>query len=144
MSESSPEVDGKGWDLAVFGAAVAGLVGLFAGVLLLLPVAALNKYVFHVYSGSPPDAFWLPWMAFWGLVPCVVLGYRSGRWWSFLGAAPMLVLWPLGTALEGGHDYLLTLPVTGAIAAALALGSALRSARRRGRVARHHRPVPIS
>jgi hypothetical protein len=91
-----------------------------------------------------PDAFWLPWLATWSLIPCVVLGYLSGRWWSFVGAAPLLALWPLGTAIASGpRDYLLTLPVTAAVAVALAFGSALRSARERRRPARRHRPLPI-
>lgn len=145
MSESSSsEFGGMPWEFLVFGAIVAGCVGMFASLFLLLPIAVLNRYVFHFFSGGPPDAFWLPWLAFWGLAPCVVLGYRSGRWWSFLGAAPVLVLWPLGTALTDGRDYLLTLPLTGLIAAALALGSALRWARERGRSARRHRPLAIN
>lgn len=144
MSESSSDVDGMRWDLAVFGAPVAGIAVMCSSLFLLVPVAVLNRYVFHFFAGSPPDSFWWPWLVFWGLAPCVVLGYLSGRWWSFVGAAPMLVLWPLGCALEDGQDYLLTLPITGLVAVALALGSVVRWARKPGRFARHHWPVPIS
>ena len=130
-------------DLAVFGAVVAGLVGMFASVVILLPLAVLNKFAFHVVSGPLPHGFWLPWLAVWSLVPCVVLGYRSGRWWSFVGAAPVLALWPLGTLIASGpHDYFLTLPVTAAVAGALALGSALRAATKWNRSARHRSAIP--
>ena len=140
---SASGVDEQRWDLAVFGAVVAALVGMFASVIALLPLAVVNAFV-HVHSGPLPDAFWLPWLAVWSLVPCVVLGYLSGRWWSFVGAAPVLVLWPLGTVLASGpHDWLLTLPVTAAVAAALMLGSALRWTRNWERSARHRPPVAI-
>ena len=143
--ERASDQDPRRWDLAVFGAVGAALVGMFASLIIGIPWAVLNTYVFHLYKGSPPESFWLPWLATWSLIPCVVLGYLSGRWWSFVGAAPVLVLWPLGTALASGpRDYLLTLPVTAAVAAALALGSALRSARRRRRPTRHHGPLPTS
>lgn len=144
MGKSSSEVEQTFWGLVVFSAPVAAVVGMFLSLFLLVPFAVLDKYVFHFVGGSPPDAFLGPWVAFWGLVPCVVLGYRSGRWWSFLGAAPTLVLWPLGVALEGGHEYLWALPLTAAIAAALVLGTVLRWARERGRTARRHRPLVIS
>ncbi len=129
-------------DAPVFAAPGFALAGMLGSVLLLVPWGVLNTFVFHVSKGPLPDAFWLPWSATWSLVPCVLLGYRSGRWWSFLGAAPMLVLWPLGVAITDGADWFLTLPITAAIAVALSFGSALRSARRRERLARHHRPLP--
>lgn len=134
--------DGRRWDLAAFGATGAALGGMLASVILLVPWGVLNT-VFHLHSGPLTDAFWLPWLAAWSLVPCVVLGYLSGRWWSFLGAAPLLVLWPFGTVIASGpHDWFLTLPVTAAVAVALAFGSAVRSVRRRRRLARHHRLLP--
>lgn len=81
------------------------------------------------------------WLSFWSLCPCVVLGYLSGRWWSFVGAGPVLVLLPFallvgssGSRVTGG-DVFLTLPVAAAVAVALSLGSAFGLARRRRRLA---------
>jgi hypothetical protein len=105
---------------------------MLASVLLLIPWGVLNTFVLHVSKGPLPDAFWLPWLAAWSLVSCVVIGYRSGRWWSFAGAAPMLVLFPLGIVFASGPaHWFLTLPVAAAVAVALSLGSALRSLRGR-------------
>jgi hypothetical protein len=142
MSRCGPGVDERRWDLAVFGAVVAALVGMFASVIVLLPLAVLDTFVFHLIDGPLSDAFWLPWLAVWSLVPCVVLGYLSGRWWSFVGAAPLLVLWPLGTVMASGpHDWFLVLPVTAAVAASLAFGSTLRYARKWRKAGRHQPPL---
>ena len=139
VPSSASGVNERRWDLAVFGATGAALGGMLASLIIGVPWAVLNTYVFHLYKGSPPDSFWLPWLAIWSLVPCAVLGYLSGRWWACLGAAPLLVLWPLGTAIASGPaDWFLTLPVTAAVAVALSLGSALRSARTLGRRADEH------
>lgn len=143
VRSSESGVEGRRWDLAVFGATGAALGGMLASVILLIPWGVLNT-VFHLHGGPLTDGFWLPWLAAWSLVPCVVLGYLSGRWWSFLGAAPLLVLWPLGTVIASGPaDWFLTLPVTAAVAVALSIGSAVRSVWRRGRPAGHHRLLPI-
>lgn len=139
---STPGVDGRRWDLGVFGATGAALGGMLASVLVLLPVGLVGTFVFH-YRGLSSGGFWLPWLAAWSLVPCVVLGYLSGRWWSFLGAAPLLVLWPFGTVIASGpHDWFLTLPVTAAVAVALAFGSAVRAVWRAGGPLRLHLPLP--
>jgi hypothetical protein len=136
--------DGRRWDLAVFGATGAALGGMLLSVILLIPWGVLNTFLLHVSKGPLPDVFWGWWLAGWSLLPCVVLGYLSGRWWSFLGAAPLLVLFPVGIVFSSGPaDWFLTLPVTAAVAVALALGSAVRTVRTRGRPARHHRLLPI-
>ena len=129
-------------DMPVFAAAGLALAGMFASMVLLLPWGVMNTFVLHLYKGSPPDVFWTIWLGIWSLLPCVVLGYRSGRWWAFLGAAPVLVLWPIGAVFASGPaDWFLGLPVTAAVAVALSLGSGLRVARSHGGQAR--RPLPI-
>ena len=127
---------GRHWVVFVAGPAVLG--GLLVGGVVLLPFAIVNAAVVRIGSQGFQDVFVVAWLVFWGLSPSLVLGYVSGRWWSFTGAAPVLVLLPFsllvgssGNQVTGG-DVFLTLPVAAAVAVALSLGSAGRLVRQRG------------
>ena len=132
---TSASVTGGRWSRpgVEWAAMPATFAGVLAGVLTLGPLLLL---------GPIPAALAVPWLIIWGLGPCVVLGYLSGRWWSFVGATPILVLWPLGVMFGSKTDATLnadlfsTLPLTAAIALLLSLGSAAHSGRNR------RRPVP--
>jgi hypothetical protein len=117
----------------------APVVALFAAYILAIPLAIAQA----------PSSVETPWMFTWGLVPCVILGYLSGRWWAFAGAAPMLGLMTVGLAAGStsedtltNADLFLALPMTAAVAVALSLGSIVRCWRSRGERVRHHRAVP--
>ena len=129
---SGTEDGGTGRKHVVWAATPLALGMSLAGALLLL-------VPFAVASGSVPDSFLVAWVLIWGLVPCAILGYLSGRWWSFAGAAPMLVLWPFGLVVGSTSEDVVTnadlffaLPATAAMAVALSLGAAVRSWRTQG------------
>ena len=133
-SSSRIEGGGKGREHVVWAATPLALFMAFASALLLLVPFALASA-----PDSLPDSFLVVWVLIWGLVPCAVLGYLSGRWWSFVGAAPMLVLWPFGLVVGSTSEDVVTnadlffaLPAAAAMAVALSLGSAVRCWRRRG------------
>jgi hypothetical protein len=123
-----------GREHVVWAATPLALGASFASALLVLVPFALASA-----PDSIPDSFLVPWVIAWGLVPCAVLGYLSGRWWSFLGALPMVVLWPFGLVVGSTSEDVLTnadlffaLPAAAAMAVALSTGSAVRCWRTRG------------
>ena len=124
---------GNGREHVVWAATPLALFIAFASALLLLVPFALASG-----PDSSPDLLLVVWVLTWGLVPCAVLGYFSGRWWSFVGAAPMLVLWPFGLVVGSTSEDVVTnadlffaLPAAAAVAVALSLGSAVRCRRNR-------------
>jgi hypothetical protein len=106
----------------------------------------VNAAVVRIGSQGFQDVFVVVWLVFWSLSPSLVLGFVSGRWWSFVGAAPVLFILPFGLLVGSsgnevtGSDVFLTLPVAAAVAVALSAGSAARLVRQRGRPPRQPTP----
>ena len=113
---------GTWWGVGL-GTLAAGCLGLFAGLVLLIPVAIANaitpfdaKTVATVLVPAAPAA------------ACAAVGFLCGRWWAFTGAVFLLPLSGLEWATEGGSAANVggTILLFVGPAALLAVGSILR------------------
>jgi hypothetical protein len=78
-------------------------------------------------------------LALVALGPCFSIGYRCGRWWSFLGAAalvPVLVMCVLVAGPRSAFGFEVVLPIVASVAFAASAGSLQRALPRRRERAR--------